>query len=159
MTIGSFVVRTIALNHPDGCTGFRIEANDISVAYLPDHEPYRSASASFGSAPVGQSESALVRFLDRCSVLILDSQYDRSEYPGHIGWGHGCLDKSVALALRAGVRSLVLFHHDPDHDDAKIDAMLDHARRRVAEAGSRMQVQAAREQERFVPRARRQLAA
>ncbi|MEO7167146.1 MAG: MBL fold metallo-hydrolase [Spartobacteria bacterium] len=158
-TIGSFLVRTTPLNHPGGCTGFRIEAEDVSVAYLPDHEPYGSSAVSSGSVSTRQNENALIEFLDGCNTLILDSQYDRTEYPGHIGWGHGCLDESVSLALRAGVRSLVLFHHDPEHDDAKIDAMLDQARRQVADAGSRMQVQAARERERLIPRARRKLAA
>ncbi|HXA09875.1 MAG TPA: MBL fold metallo-hydrolase [Chthoniobacterales bacterium] len=161
-TIGSFVVRTIALNHPGGCTGFRIDAGGTSVAYLPDHEPYRSSTIAFDSvvaAATGQAETEFLDFLEGCNLLILDSQYDRSEYPGHVGWGHGCLEDSVALALRAGVRSLVLFHHDPDHDDQKIDSMVQQARQQVADAGSRLQVHAAREQEQLVPRARHQLAA
>ena len=161
-TIGSFVVRTITLNHPGGCTGFRIEAGGTSVAYLPDHEPYRSssiASDSVVAAAAGKAEAELLDFIAGCNLLILDSQYDRIEYPGHVGWGHGCLDDSVALALRAGVRSLVLFHHDPDHDDRKLDAMVAQARQQVADAGSRMQVHAAREHEQLVPQARQQLAA
>ncbi len=155
--IGSFVVRTIALNHPGGCNGFRVAAGGTSIAYLPDHEPYRSAIGS--SDPVvataaSQAEAELLRFLEGCDLLILDSQYDWTEYSGHIGWGHGCLDDSVALALRAGVGSLVLFHHDPDHDDRRIDAMLEQARRRVIEAGSPLRVEAARELMQIVPRAR-----
>ena len=57
----------------------------------------------------------------------MDTQYDSEEYAQHIGWGHGCLDDVVALAMKAEVKKLFLFHHDPDHDDAKIDAMLKHA--------------------------------
>ena len=72
----------------------------------------------------------------------------------HIGWGHGCLDGSVALALRAGVESLVLFHHDPDHDDRRIDAMLEEARRQVSEAGALLRVEAARELAQIAPRTR-----
>jgi len=156
-TIGSFVVRTIALNHPGGCTGFRIEAAGTSIAYLPDHEPYRGAIASSDPGVVATAlaaEGALLRFLDGSDMFILDSQYDRTEYPAHIGWGHGSLDESVALALRAGVGSLFLFHHDPDHDDRQIDAMLDQARRQAAEAGAQMRVEAARELAQIAPRAR-----
>lgn len=156
-TIGRFVVRTIALNHPGGCTGFRITVDDASVAYLPDHEPYRGAINSSDPAVAAKARAAeteLVRFVEGADLLILDSQYDRTEYPSHIGWGHGCLDDSVALALRADVERLVLFHHDPDHDDHRIDAMLEQARRQVAAAGSQMQVEAARELAQLVPRAR-----
>lgn len=156
-TIGSFVVRTIALNHPGGCTGFRVTAAGTSVAYLPDHEPYRGAIGSSDpvvAAHAHEAEAKLLGFLEGSDLLILDSQYDRTEYPGHIGWGHGCLDDSVALALRAGVESLFLFHHDPDHDDRQIDAMLEQARRQVAEAGSPMRVEAARELAQIVPQAR-----
>ena len=52
-----------------------------------------------------------------------------------IGWGHGCAGRiRVTLALKAGVKKLVLFHHDPDHNDRKVDAFVAHARRLVCEA-------------------------
>jgi hypothetical protein len=54
------------------------------------------------AAAAGKAETDLIEFLDGCNPLILDSQYDRVEHPGHVGWGHGCLDDSVSLALRAG---------------------------------------------------------
>jgi phosphoribosyl 1,2-cyclic phosphodiesterase len=157
-TIGSFAVRTMGLNHPGGCTGFRITAAGKSIAYLPDHEPYRAAIDSPDpavAATARQAEAELVRFVEDCDLLILDSQYDRTEYPAHIGWGHGCLDDSVALALRAGVGCLFLFHHEPDHDDTQIDAMLEQGRRQVTEAGSNLRVQAARELDRIAPESRR----
>lgn len=162
MTIGRFSVRTNHLNHPGGCTGFRIEADKTCVAYLPDHEPYRGAIDSSDpvvAAGAGKAEAELADFIRDSDLLILDSQYDSTEYPSHVGWGHGRLDDSVALALRAGVRSLVLFHHDPEHDDQKIDSMLAQARRQVAEAGAQMQVHAAREREEIVAERRHKLAA
>ena len=70
----------------------------------------------------------------------MDTQYDTEEYQQHTGWGHGCLDDVVALAIEAEVKKLFLFHHDPNHDDAKISQMLAHARearRRSAKASSR----------------------
>jgi phosphoribosyl 1,2-cyclic phosphodiesterase len=156
-TLGSFVVRTIALNHPGGCHGFRITAAGTSIGYLPDHEPYRSSMNSSDpivAAAASRADAELIRFIDGCDLLILDSQYDRTEYPSHIGWGHGCLDDSVALALAGRVGSLVLFHHDPDHDDRRIDTMAEQARRQVMETGSSMHIEAAREQTQIIPRAR-----
>src|SRR4029077_7118190 len=87
----------------------------------------------------------LTDFLRHVDVLVMDAQYDRQEYSDHIGWGHGCVDEVVALALQAEVKHLVLFHHDPDHDDAKVSQMADHARQLVAAQKSALKVDAARE--------------
>jgi len=43
------------------------------------------------------------------------------------------------------VKRLVLFHHDPNHNDRRIDALVSQARRQVARAKSRLIVEAARE--------------
>jgi phosphoribosyl 1,2-cyclic phosphodiesterase len=75
----------------------------------------------------------------------MDTQYDCEEYLHHIGWGHGCLDDVVAIAIEAQVKRLFLFHHDPNHDDQKISSMLERARAQVAEARSTLLVDAARE--------------
>ena len=80
-----------------------------------------------------------------CDVLILDAQYTDEEYEKHIGWGHGSLSRVVSVALEAEVRRLILFHHDPTHDDEKIDEMVERARLLVVESGSQLEVEAARE--------------
>jgi ribonuclease BN (tRNA processing enzyme) len=87
----------------------------------------------------------MIDFISGADVLILDSQYDREEYQNHVGWGHGCVDDSVALALSAGVKKLVLFHHDPDHDDKKLDSFVGYARQLVKQAKGKLKVEAARE--------------
>jgi len=152
--LGNFQVQTIALNHPGGCTGFRITAGGQSIAYLPDHESYRikiQSSDPVVAAKAQDAEAELLQFLEGCDLLILDAQYSRAEYVEHIGWGHGCIDDSVTFALRAGVEQLILFHHDPNHDDAEIDAMLAEARWQVIEADARLRVDAAREREEIFP--------
>ena len=55
------------------------------------------------------------------------------------------MDQSVELALKANVKQLFLFHHDPDHDDKKMDALVKAARRLVTRAKSKLKVDAARE--------------
>ncbi len=62
-----------------------------------------------------------------------------------VGWGHTCADDTVAMAIRAGVRQLFLFHHDPDHTDDVIAAMVARAEAQVKAAGSPLVVTAARE--------------
>jgi len=70
----------------------------------------------------------MVEFLRDCEVAILDAQYTDEEYKGHIGWGHSSLSSTVGLALDANVKRVLLFHHDPSHDDDTIDRMVEQAR-------------------------------
>jgi phosphoribosyl 1,2-cyclic phosphodiesterase len=125
--LGNLSIRAISLNHPGGCAGFRIEANGTSVAYLPDHEPYRDQQGQCAGVDKARWE-ALAGFLRGVNLLILDTQYTEQEYARHRGWGHGCLPDSVALALEAQVARLAFFHHDPSHTDGQIDEMLKTAR-------------------------------
>jgi ribonuclease BN (tRNA processing enzyme) len=90
-------------------------------------------------------DEKMVEFLHGTDVLIMDAQYDHEEYSQHIGWGHGCLDDVVALAIAAQVKKLFLFHHDPEHDDSKIDQMTERARQLAASQGSKLEIEAARE--------------
>jgi ribonuclease BN (tRNA processing enzyme) len=63
-------------------------------------------------------------------VLFHDAQYSDHEYPEHVGWGHSCIEHVMEFASKAGVRSVVLFHHDPYHVDDDLDALLAEARGR-----------------------------
>lgn len=134
LNIGSVCVRAQRAHHPGLCVGYRLFSSDGRLAFFPDAEPRRDSG-----------DHALIEFLRDVDVLILDSQYDAAEYRHHIGWGHGCVHDSVALALKAGVKRLCLFHHDPDHDDKKIDSLVRHARGLVARRRGSLKVEAARE--------------
>lgn len=139
--IENLLVRTTALNHPGGCTGFRIESTAGHVAYLPDHEPYRNNGHEAGDAP----RRALIEFVRGVDLLILDTQYTSDEYANRVGWGHGCLPDSVELAIESGARRLILFHHDPAHNDRQIDRMVEVAR--ATAVGTPLVIDAASEHE------------
>jgi phosphoribosyl 1,2-cyclic phosphodiesterase len=126
--IGPFTIGVTELNHPGGCAGFRIEANGASLGYLPDHEPFCARGVVPKNGVPRLRTEALTEFVRGVDLLIFDAQYTWAEYPQRIGWGHGCLPDTVALATNAGVKQLVLFHHDPAHDDHQIDAMVENAR-------------------------------
>ena len=153
--IGAVKVRTIFANHPGICLGYRLSTPGGDIVYLPDHEAYerneverqRAAGKSSRVAlDFARTEDAkMVEFMRDAEVVIADSQYDEAEYSARLGWGHTCADDTVEFAMRAGAKRLFLFHHDPDHRDAKIAEMLDRARARVAAAGSPLLVDAARE--------------
>jgi ribonuclease BN (tRNA processing enzyme) len=92
-----------------------------------------------------REDEKTLRFIQGVDVLILDAQYDVEEYRSRVGWGHSCVDDTVELANRAQAKKLFLFHHDPMHDDDKIDVMTAHARELAAWHGNKLHVEAARE--------------
>jgi phosphoribosyl 1,2-cyclic phosphodiesterase len=155
---GKVQVRARFVNHPGVCAGYRLFTSAGSIAFLPDHEPYRflhAAKANHMSLEQAKKTATdervnLVEFLHGSDILILDAQYNDAEYESHIGWGHGSVSSAVSLALDAEVRSLLIFHHDPGHDDGVVDAMVDDARRLIHESGKELEVDGAREGEEIV---------
>jgi phosphoribosyl 1,2-cyclic phosphodiesterase len=153
-SIGPVRVQATFAKHPGICVGYRLFTRKGSIAYFPDTEtslagapPARGGVAADAPAPAfAQGEDRnMIEFLRGTDLLIMDTQYDTEEYKRHTGWGHGCLDDVVALALQAEVKMLYLFHHDPDHDDAKVSQMLAQARDFVAARNGKLHVEAARE--------------
>ena len=90
-------------------------------------------------------DEKLVNFVADSDVLILDAQYDAEEYERHVGWGHSCVEDSVALAIKAKAKKLFLFHHDPTHTDEKVSRLVAHTREIAKSHGSPLIVEAARE--------------
>lgn len=119
--LGTLTVRAELITHPGPTLGFRIESDDATVAYLPDHEPALGVP-KFPEAPAWTSGYDLARHAD---VLVHDSQYTEEEYKVRVGWGHSTFDHAVAFATLAEVGSLVTFHHDPSHTDDMLDQTMD----------------------------------
>src|SRR5438876_1091936 len=86
-----------------------------------------------------------VAFLGGVELLIHDAMYTPEELEEHRGWGHSTFEEAVALAGDAGVKRLVLFHHEPEHGDEAIDALLAAARRQARAKGLPAEVVAAQE--------------
>ena len=104
--------------HPGPTVGYRLDDGDGVLTYLPDHEPALGAR-QFPEAPRWTSGYALAEGAD---LLVHDAEYDTDEYPDHIGWGHSTLDHALAFTELVGARELMAFHHDPNHDDSRLDA-------------------------------------
>lgn len=132
--VGNTLVRAQRANHPGFCVGYRLLSPDGLICFFPDAEPR-----------AGGDDREMIDFIQDAEVLILDSQYSPAEYRQHTGWGHGCVEASVSLALKAGVKRLILFHHDPNHDDRIIDGFVRQGRAKVRQEGGKLKVDAARE--------------
>lgn len=105
------------LNHPQGCLGFRVEAETGVFVYATDHE---HGNPKF---------DANIRELSKdAELLVYDAQYTPAEYQTHTNWGHSTWEEGIKVAHDARAKELVLFHHDPDHSDLFLDKMLLEAR-------------------------------
>jgi phosphoribosyl 1,2-cyclic phosphodiesterase len=134
--VDNATVRALWLNHPQGCMGFRLETKDGILVYATDNEP--------GDEVFDKNVRKLAEGAD---VLIYDSQYLPEEYTARRrGWGHSHWREAVNIVMESGARELVLFHHDPDHDDEVIDKVVAEARNyyprvRAAAEGMEIKVQ------------------
>ena len=107
------VMRTAVLNHPDGAVGYRIEYGGKSVCYVTDTE----------HVP-GTRDRNVLALIEGADIVIYDCMYTDEEYArAYVGWGHSTWQEAVRLCKPACVKKLVVFHHDPDHDDDRLDAI------------------------------------
>jgi phosphoribosyl 1,2-cyclic phosphodiesterase/ActR/RegA family two-component response regulator len=116
-------VKTMLLSHPGKCLGYRVNYNGRSLCYITDNEMFLEDSEFYSP----HYEKKLQDFCRNADALITDSTYSDFEYESKVGWGHSCISKVVNLAHNANVKSLYLFHHDPDQTDSDIDAKLEYA--------------------------------
>ncbi len=131
------------VNHPGICDGFRLEYDGRVLVYIPDNEidpPY----------PKKIEWESLVEFCQGADVLIHDAQYLPSDMPFKRGWGHSQVSQTCELAHAAGVKQLVLFHHDPTRSDDALDAIQKNARQWFADVKSPVKCAAAAEGMEFV---------
>jgi phosphoribosyl 1,2-cyclic phosphodiesterase len=138
-----FVVRAFRLRHPGTTLGYRLTParGGRDVAYVTDNELGDGANY-----PVSHDWRArLVQFLEGIDTLIHDAMYPEQIIQGRRGWGHSTPRQAVALAAEAGCRRLILFHHEPEHDDDALDRLLDDTRRYAAQTAGSLQVDAAAE--------------
>jgi len=130
-------VRAMWLNHPQGCMGFRLETKEGILVYATDNEP--------GDEVFDKNVRKLAEGAD---ILIYDSQYLPEEYEAkRRGWGHSHWREAVNIVMQSGAKELVLFHHDPDHDDTVIDKVVQEARNyysRVRAAAEGMEIKVER---------------
>lgn len=121
LRVGRANVTSFPVTHSGPTNGYRIQLGEASMVYISDHQQ------PIGSDPA--PPPAVVEYCRGADVLVHDAQYGLADFAVKGDWGHCTIDFAVEVARAAGVGRLVLFHHDPAHDDNWIDDALDHARR------------------------------
>ncbi len=117
LQIGGAEVATMRLAHPGCCLGYRVRCEGRTVCYVTDNELFPRSSARHSA----EYERRLADFVRGADALITDTTYSDEEYAGKEGWGHSGVSRVAELAHRAEVRTLYLFHHDPDQTDEDIE--------------------------------------
>jgi len=139
------LITSAPMNHPQGCVGYRIEADGAAFVLATDTEP--------GSLAHDQAIRELARDAD---ALVYDAQYTPEQLQGEKrGWGHSSWLEGVRVARDCGAKRLVLFHHDPDNDDDFVDGLVERAREQfpdvsAASEGWELELPQGREKHEFV---------
>ena len=118
VNIPNVCVEPFPMNHPQGATGFRIQAGSRVITHASDLE---HGDPEF--------DKILRQFAQDRDVLIYDAQFTPDEYPMRKGWGHSTWLEAARVAQECNVKRLVLFHHDPGHDDATMVDIVSQARK------------------------------
>lgn len=114
LEFGDVKVNTALLNHPGEAVGYRVNWNGYAAAYVTDTEHFPD-----------QLDENVLLLADNADVLIYDATYTDEEYhspkSSKVGWGHSTWQEAVKVAKAAHVKRLVIFHHDPLHNDDFLD--------------------------------------
>lgn len=116
-SFGNVGVHVADGNHPDGVLMHKVLFKDRSILFTSDYE--------HGT----EKDDFLIEFARGCDTLIFDTTYTPEEYSGEgggmpkVGWGHSTFMQGIDFVKKAGVKNLVLFHHNPEYDDIMLDEM------------------------------------
>jgi phosphoribosyl 1,2-cyclic phosphodiesterase len=132
-TIAGFRISPIALNHPFGSVGYRIDADGSSWAYVSDTAPFDKVlhKQHFLAGPeplsegdltaLGSMRQALIAKLANVDTIVYDTHFLPEEYARFPHYGHSTPDQALEVCVEAGARRLVLYHHAPSHSDDQMD--------------------------------------
>ncbi|MGO1119513.1 MBL fold metallo-hydrolase [Rhodovibrionaceae bacterium A322] len=114
---GGITMKTTPLNHPNRATGYRVEYGGRAICYVTDTEHYE-----------GRRDPAIVELIKDAEYVVYDCSYSDEEYEKSFkGWGHSTWQEGLRLVEAANAKNLVIFHHDPAHNDDAMDAIAEKA--------------------------------
>jgi ribonuclease BN (tRNA processing enzyme) len=121
------------LNHPLLCMGYRFEYKGKVIVTAYDHEPYRNIfptdpldpgydedTAREGETAAKEENKKIIKFFKGADILVHDTQFTQEEFEKHLGWGHSSYELAIDAAIKAKVKKLIFFHHDPGRTDRQL---------------------------------------
>jgi ribonuclease BN (tRNA processing enzyme) len=138
LEVDGTVISAAHLHHPQGGFAFRFKQGRKVFVFMTDNELRKDGWK-------GRSLKDYVKFCKGADILVHDSQYTPAEIEDRCDWGHSDYGTAFALADKAGVRRLVLTHHDPARTDLQITALMEECKALARAKETGMVVEAAME--------------
>lgn len=132
LSVAGLQVSSFSVMHPGFTLGYKVSWNDRSIVYVPDNELLPELIEP-------EMNGEVLRFADwlrGTDLLIHDCQYSTAGYLTHRGWGHSGATALAAVAAEAKVGHVLLFHHDPDYDDDRVNQIHDEFRAELEARGA-----------------------
>ncbi|GAB4434736.1 MAG: MBL fold metallo-hydrolase [Chloroflexi bacterium OHK40] len=137
--LGPVRVSTARANHPYRALAYRLETDEATLVFIPDTGPFHTVlfgdeRIEWSGVPTASSHDELrelaemreriVELAQGADWLLYDSQFTDEQYVRFPHWGHSTATQAREIAEEAGVRELLLFHHDPHRSDAELDQIV-----------------------------------
>ena len=117
--IGPFSIQSGYVIHLGPTVGYRVSGRHSVFTYIPDHEP----ALGQNGISIDRKWISGIDLATEADLLLHDAQYSLPEYKNKRGWGHSSMDDALHFASMAGVKHLLLAHHDPSHTDEQLDEL------------------------------------
>jgi len=105
--------------HPGAAYGFRIEDMGRVLVYTGDCE--------FNIDEIDHIENYR-NFFSNADVVIFDTQYTFEESIDKLEFGHSSASIAIDIAGMFDAKRLILFHHEPNYNDEKLESVLFNAK-------------------------------
>lgn len=106
VSAGKGTATVLRHNHPGGAYSYRFNASDGKIVVV-------CTDIEHGD----KLDERIIELASGADLLIHEGQYTPEEISRFRGWGHSTWEQAIQVAERAGVKQLVITHHDPEHDD------------------------------------------
>lgn len=131
--VGNVKVECRWVHHTDPTLGYKfVFPSSKKIIYVSDQE-------------LQKNDTPFFKWIQNADLLIHDAQYDRKKYSQRKGWGHSCYEDLLQLAMKAKVKKLALFHHDPESNDPLLEKRLNWSQKFLKKHGSNTQCCLAKE--------------
>lgn len=115
-TVAGLKVRALRQRHAGGSYGWRFEQGGKSAVYTTDSEHRVEDLAE---------RERFIEFFRDADAVVFDAMYSLADAISvKADWGHSSNIMGVELCQAARARRLVMFHHEPAYDDARIAQVL-----------------------------------
>lgn len=132
LDVAGLQVSSFPATHPGFTLGYKVSWNGRSIAYVPDNE----LLPELIEPEISGWALRFIEWLRGTDLVIHDCQYSAAGYLTHRGWGHSGATSVAAIAAAAEVGRVLLFHHDPDYDDDRVNQIHDEFRAELEARGA-----------------------